>query len=121
MADPSVSLCDEANVDGYVHIADEVLRILIVCMDEGKRDHYMFLHAALAKCELSGGITAPISVAARRVIRTGSPWSGLVLGTPVRRSCRLLTPSGGAPSARGWSWTCTHTSPVGLTGDVSAS
>ena len=39
MAYPSVSLCDEANVDGYVHIADEVLRSLIVCMDEGKQDH----------------------------------------------------------------------------------
>ena len=51
MADPSVSLCDEANVDGYVRIAGEVLRSLIVCMDEGKRGHYMFLHAALAKCE----------------------------------------------------------------------
>ena len=51
MADPSVSLCDEADVDGYVHIGDEVLRSPIVCMDEGKRDHYMFLHAALAKCE----------------------------------------------------------------------
>ena len=51
MADLSVVLCDDANVDGYVHIADEVLRNLIVCMDEGKRDHYVFLHAALAKCE----------------------------------------------------------------------
>ena len=51
MADPSVSLCDEANVDGYVHIADEVLRSLTVCMDEGERDHYMFLDAAFAKCE----------------------------------------------------------------------
>ena len=51
MADPSVSLCDEANVDGYVRVAGEVLRSLIVCMDEGKRGHYMFLHAALAKCE----------------------------------------------------------------------
>ena len=51
LADPSVSLCNEANVDGYVQIADEVLLSLIACMDEGKRDHYMFLHAALAKCE----------------------------------------------------------------------
>ena len=51
MADPSVSLCDEANVDGYVHIADEVLRSLMVRMEEGKRDHHMFLHAALTKCE----------------------------------------------------------------------
>ena len=51
MADPSVSLCDEANVDGYVHIADEVLRSLTICMDEGKRDHYLFRDAALAKCE----------------------------------------------------------------------
>ena len=49
MADPFVSLRGEANVDGYVHIADEALRSLIVCMDEGKRGHYMFLHAALAK------------------------------------------------------------------------
>ena len=51
MADPSVSLCDEANVDGYVHIADEVLRSLIVCMDESERGRYMFLHAASGKCE----------------------------------------------------------------------
>ena len=36
---------DEANVDGYVHIADEVLRSLIVCMDEGEQDHYMLIHA----------------------------------------------------------------------------
>ena len=34
----SVSLCDEANVDDYVHIADEVLRSLIVCMDEFARE-----------------------------------------------------------------------------------
>ena len=30
---------------------DEVLRCLIVCMEESEWDHYMFLHAALAKCE----------------------------------------------------------------------
>ena len=48
---PSIHLCHEANVDGYVHIADEVLRSLLVCMDEGQRDYYMFLHAASAKRE----------------------------------------------------------------------
>ena len=46
MADPSVSLCDEANVDCYAHVADEVLRSVIVCTDEGERDHYLFLRAA---------------------------------------------------------------------------
>ena len=79
VADPSVSLCDEASVDGYVHIADEVLRSLIVCMDEGERDHYMFLYAALTKCErclaLWLHVMVPISVAAQRVIRIGSPQS----------------------------------------------
>ena len=49
MADPSVSLCDEANVAGYVHIADEALRSLSVCMDEGKRDHSMFLHVEFSQ------------------------------------------------------------------------
>ena len=43
MPDPSVSLCDELNVDGYVHIVDEVLRSLIICIDEGELDHYMLL------------------------------------------------------------------------------
>ena len=92
MADPSVRLCDEANVDGcgYVHIADEVLRSLIVCVGEGKRGHYryMFLHAALAKCErcLAFWLMAPVSVVARRVIRIGLPWTGLVLPMPVRKS-----------------------------------
>ena len=51
MADPSVSLCAEANVDCYAHVADEVLWSVIVCMDEGERDHYLFLHAAVATCE----------------------------------------------------------------------
>ena len=52
MADPlSVRLCDAANVDGYVHMADEVLRSLVVCMGEGGRVHCLFLHAAFAKCE----------------------------------------------------------------------
>ena len=44
-------LCDDAILDSYAHVVDEVLRCLIVCMEESKRDHYMFLHAALAKCE----------------------------------------------------------------------
>ena len=47
MADPSVSLSDEANVDCYAHVADEVLRSVIVRMDEGERN-YLFLHAAFA-------------------------------------------------------------------------
>ena len=44
-------LCDAANFDSYAHVCDEVLRCLIVCMEEPGRDHYMFLRAALAKCE----------------------------------------------------------------------
>ena len=66
MADSSVSLCDEANVDCYAHVVDEVLRSVIACMDEGERDHYLFLHGAFAKCETCltfGCIMAPISVA----------------------------------------------------------
>ena len=51
MADSSVSLCDEVNVDCYARVADEVLRSVIACVDEGERDHYLFLHAAFAKCE----------------------------------------------------------------------
>ena len=50
MANPSVSPCDEANVDCYAHVADAVLRSAIVCMDEGERDHYLFLHVAFATC-----------------------------------------------------------------------
>ena len=104
MADPSVSLCDEAHVDGYVHIADEVLRSLIVCMDEGKRDHYMFLHAALAKCErclafwlhhgadLSGTGSHPDWIALE--------WARASNASP--EILRLLTPSvyGLSPAAR---------------------
>ena len=44
-------LCDAATLDSYAHVVDDVLRCLIVCMEESDRDHYMFLHAALAKCE----------------------------------------------------------------------
>ena len=40
-----------SHFDLDVHIADEVLRSLIVCVDGSERDHYMFLHSALAKCE----------------------------------------------------------------------
>ena len=47
-------LCDAAILDSYAHVVDEVLRCLIVCMEESERDHYMFLHAALAKCEMLG-------------------------------------------------------------------
>ena len=43
-------LCDATIVDCYAHVADEVLRSVIVCMDDGERDHYLFLHAAFAKC-----------------------------------------------------------------------
>ena len=44
-------LCDAAILDSYAHVVDEVFLRLIVCMEESERDHYMFLHAALAKCE----------------------------------------------------------------------
>ena len=45
-------LFDAAILDSYAHVVDEVLRCLIVCMEEvSERDHSMFLHAALAKCE----------------------------------------------------------------------
>ena len=42
-------LCDAAILDSYAHVVDEVLRCLIVCMEESDRDHYMFLHAALSQ------------------------------------------------------------------------
>ena len=44
-------LCDAAILDSYAHVLDEVLRCLIVCMEESEWDHHMFLRAALAKCE----------------------------------------------------------------------
>ena len=44
-------LRDAAILDSYAHIADEVLRCLIVCMDEVERDHYLFLQAASATCQ----------------------------------------------------------------------
>ena len=44
-------LCDAAILNSYAHVVDEALRRLIVCMEESEWDHYMFLHAALAKCE----------------------------------------------------------------------
>ena len=80
----------------YAHLADEVLRSVIVCMGEGERDHYLFLHAAFAKCEtcltlwLHHGV---ISVAAQRVIRIGSPWSGSTRASNASPEIlRLLTP-----------------------------
>ena len=42
-------LCDAAILDCYVHIADEVLRCLIVCMDKGERDRYLFVQAAFKR------------------------------------------------------------------------
>ena len=89
MADPSVSLCDEANVDGYVNTADDVLRSLIVCVDAGERDQYVFLHSALAKCERCFGFLA---ASWRRSQSRHSESSGLdrrgglVIQTPVRKS-----------------------------------
>ena len=44
-------LCDAAILDSYAHVVDEVLRCPIVGMEESDRDHYMFVHAALAKCD----------------------------------------------------------------------
>ena len=44
-------LCDAAILDSYAHVVHEVLLCLIVCVEESGRDHYMFLRAALAKCE----------------------------------------------------------------------
>ena len=50
MADPSASLCDEANVDCYAKLPMRCFGVF-VCMDEGERDHNLFLHAAFPKCE----------------------------------------------------------------------
>ena len=44
-------LRDAAILNSYAHVVDEVFRCLIVCVEESEREHYMFLHAALAKCE----------------------------------------------------------------------
>ena len=121
MADPSVSFCDEANVDGYVHIADEVLRSLIVCMDEGKRDHRMFLHAALAKCgrclafwldrgaDLSRGAVSHADWIALQWARASNA-SPEIMGLRLQYGLR--------PCA--FCWTCTCAFPVRLIGEKSA-
>ena len=43
------SLCDAAILDSHAYVVDEVLRYLIIYMEESRRDHYIFLHAALVK------------------------------------------------------------------------
>ena len=96
MADPSVSLCDEANVDGYVHIADEVLRSLIVCMDEGERDHYIFLHADLAKCERCLAFWLHHGADLSRGTASHPDWIALEVARASNASpeiLRMLTPS----------------------------
>ena len=49
MIDPPVKLCDEANIDCYTYLADEVFRNEILYIDEGERDHYLFLHSIFEK------------------------------------------------------------------------
>ena len=44
-------LYDAAMLDSYTHLVDEVLRHLIIYMEQSERDHYIFLHAALSKYE----------------------------------------------------------------------
>ena len=96
MADPSVSLCDEANLDSYVRIAGEVFRSLIVSMDEGERDHYMFLHAALAKCETCLASWLHHGADLRRGTASHPDWIALELARASNASSeilRSLTPS----------------------------
>ena len=44
-------LCDAIALDSYADIVDEVPRRLIISIEESERDHYIFLHADLAKYE----------------------------------------------------------------------
>ena len=44
-------LCDAAILDSYAYVVDELLRYLIICIEESEQDHPMFLHVILAKWE----------------------------------------------------------------------
>ena len=105
-------LCDAAILDSYAHVVDEVLRCLIVCMDEIERDHYLFLQAASAKCQTCLSYWLHHGADLRRATASHLDWIALVLQRGL--------PRGRVPSVRGWSWTCTRTFPAGFIGEKSA-
>ena len=122
-------LCDATIVDCYVHVADEVIQSVIVCMDGGERDHYLFLHAAFAKCETCLTFWLHHGADLSRGTASYPDWIALEWARASNASpeiLRLLTPSVW-PSLRPHAF-CAGVEldmyvhcPVGLTGDVSAS
>ena len=97
-------------------------------MDESERDHYLFLHAAFAKCETCLAFWLHHGADLSRRAASHPDWIALEWARASNASPEILglliqyaLPSCRVPSARGWSWICTCTCPVGLTGDVSAS
>ena len=95
-------LCDAAILDCYARVVDEVLRCLIVCMEESERDHCMFLHAALAKCKRCLAFWLPHGADLNRGAANHPDWIALEWARASNASpeiMRLLPPSVG-PSLR---------------------
>ena len=89
-------LCDAAILDFYAHVVDEVLRCLIVCMDEIERDHYLFLQAASAKCQTCLNYWLHHGADLRRGTASHPDWIALEWARASNASpefLRLLTPS----------------------------
>ena len=89
-------LCDATVVDYYAHVADEVFRSVILCMDEGERDHYLFLHAAFAKCETCLTFWLHHGADLSRGTASHPDWIALEWARASKTSpeiLRLLTPS----------------------------
>ena len=101
-----------------------------VCVDEGERDHYLFVQAAFAKCETCLNYWLHHGADLSRGTASHPDWIALEWARASNASpeiLRLSTPSvwpSFRPRAfllRGWSWTCTCTFPVGFIGEASAS
>ena len=89
-------LCNAAILDSYAHVVDEVLRCLNVCVEETERDHYMFLHAALAKCERCLAFWLHHGADLKRGAANHPDWIALEWARASNASpeiMRLLTPS----------------------------
>ena len=52
MIDPSVKICDEANIDCYTYFDDKIFRNEILYIYEDERDHYLFLQSIFEKYEI---------------------------------------------------------------------
>ena len=89
-------LRDAAILDSYAHVVDEVLRCLIVRMDEIERDHYLYLQAASAKCQTCLNYWLHHGADLRRGTASHPDWIALEWARASNASpefLRLLTPS----------------------------